>query len=144
MERKVQREFFSLLKGHVGVLKILDPQGKHNINGENIYQFAIPELANFLGVEYIVQGTLTINQSGTSSFGSTYGQAKSKSWNKVSGYSLSSTSTTVQYHTIVDLVLYNDSGEAVRSQTKESVWPNDNAYDMTFRYLIKRMPIYSK
>ncbi len=150
MERKVQREFFSLLKGHVGVLKVLDPEGvnaaliKHNINGENIYQFTIPELANFLGVEYIVQGTLTINQSGTSSFGSTYGQAKSKSWNKVSGYSLSSTSTTVQYHTIVDLVLYNDSGEAVRSQTKESVWPNDNAYDMTFRYLIKRMPIYSK
>ncbi len=89
MERKVQREFFSLLKGHVGVLKILDPQGvnaaliKHNINGDDIYQFTIPELANFLGVEYIVQGTLTINQSGTSSFGSTYGQAKSKSWNKV-------------------------------------------------------------
>jgi hypothetical protein len=150
MERKVQREFFSLLKGHVGALKILDPEGvnaaliKHNINGENIYQFTIPELANFLGVEYIVQGTLTINQSGTSSFGSTYGQAESKSWNKISGYSLSASSTTVQYHTIVDIVLYNDSGEAVRSQSKESVWPNDNAYDMTFRYLIKRMPIYSK
>ena len=150
MEKKVQREFFSLMKGHVGVLKIEDPEAvnaaliKHNINGDNIYQFTMPELANFLGVEYIVQGTLTINQSGTSSFGSTYGQAKSKSWNKVSGFSLSSATTSVQYHTVVDIVLFNDSGEEVYSQTKESVWPNDNAYDMTFRYLIKRMPIYSK
>ena len=52
---------------------------------------------------------------------------------RLSGYSLSTSSTTVQYHTIVDIVLYNESGEAVRSQSKESVWPNDNAYDMTFR-----------
>ena len=150
MEKKSQREFFSLMQGHVGMLKILDPEAtnalliKHKINGDNLYEFTMPELANFLEVEYIIQGTLTINQSGTSSFGSSYGQAKGKSWNKVSGYSLSSSTTTAQFHTIVDIVLYNDSGEALKSQTKESVWPNDNAYDMTFRYLIKRMPIYSK
>ena len=150
METKSQREFFSLMQGHVGVFKIIDPEAtnvvliKHKINGDNLYEFTMPELANFLGVEYIVQGTLTINQSGTSSYGSSYGQAKSKSWNKVSGFSLSSSTTTAQFHTVVDVVLYNDSGEALNSQTKESVWPNDNAYDMTFRYLIKRMPIYSK
>ena len=150
MEKTAQSEFTTLMKGHMGVMEILEPQAinasliEHKINGENIYQFTIPELANFLGVEYIVQGTLTINQSGTSSFGSTYGQAKNKSWNKVSGYSLSSSSTTIQYQTIVNVVLYNDSGESVHNQTKESVWPINNAYDLTFKYLIKRMPIYTK
>lgn len=51
-----------------------------------------------LGVDHIIQGTLAVNQSGTSSFG----QAKKKNADSMSGFALNSNTTSMQYHPMVD------------------------------------------
>ena len=150
-ETKVQKEFFTLMNGHVGELKIQDPQTtlallrKNGVTDETFDNYMIPEIANLLGVEYVVRGILTINQQGSTSYNSSYTSYSAKQ-NKqgTNKWSTGSSSSTLQFNTIVDLTLYNDSGEAIFARTKESFWPTDDAYSMTFPWLLKRMPVYTK
>jgi len=150
MERKTQREFYSLMKGHLGLLQCQDPNttnailSKNGVTDDNFVNFTIPELANMLGVEYVVQSTLSINKKGSSSFGSSYGTVKQKNENKYTGSSFDISSTSIEFQTNLDMLLYNDQGESVWSRSKESFWPNSDAYLQTIKFLFKRMPIYQK
>ena len=60
MEVKAQREFFALMNGHVGQMKVQDPNTtnsllkKNGLNSDNYSGYTMPEIANMLGVEYIV------------------------------------------------------------------------------------------
>lgn len=151
MERKVQNEFSSLMRGHIGILKAQSTQetnatlAKNGVNDENFIQYTMPELANMLGVEYIIQTTLSISEQGATSYNSSSVTInKNQEKNRVSGFSSSSSSTQIQFQTEVDMLLYNDKGDVVWSQSKESFWPNEDAYQQTLKFLLKRMPIYSK
>ncbi len=151
MERKVQQQFFSLMQGHVGVLKVQSFSetntilAKNGVNDENFVQFTMPEIANMLGVEYIIQSTLSVSKRGATSYNSSslllkQNQAK----DKVRGSNFSTSSTQIEYQTGLDMSLYNDSGEVVWTRSKESFWPNEDAYEQTLKFLLKRMPIYTK
>lgn len=151
MERKVQQQFFSLMQGHVGVLKVQSFSetntilAKNGVNDENFVQFTMPEIANMLGVEYIIQSTLSVSKRGATSYNSSslllkQNQAK----DKVRGTAFSATSTQIEFQTNLDMSLYNDSGEVVWTRSKESFWPNEDAYEQTLKFLLKRMPIYTK
>ena len=150
-ETKVQQQFFSLMNGHVGALKVQDPQTtiallrKNGVNDDTFDNYMIPEICNMLGVEYVVRGILTINQEGSTSYSSNYSSYTAKK-NKpgTNKWSTGTTSSTLQFNTIVDMTLYNDNGEAVFSRSKESFWPTDDAYTLTLPWLLKRMPIYTK
>ena len=151
MERKVQQELVSVMQNHVGILKIQTTSetnallAKSGINDENFIQFTMPEIANLLGVEYVIQSTLTINQQGSTTYSSsTATMNKNDDKKKVTGYSSSSSSTQLQFQTSVDMTIFNDKGEMVWSQSKESFWPTEDAYEQTLKYLLKRSPVYSK
>lgn len=150
MERKAQREFYTLLQGHLGTLKAQDVNttnavlSKNGVNDDNFINFTIPELANMLGVEYIVQSTLSISEKGATTYGSSYGTLKAKDKNKLTATSFDASSTSLQFQTNLDMILYNDQGESVWTRTKESFWPNADAYLQTIKFLLKRMPIYQK
>ncbi|WP_339607670.1 hypothetical protein [uncultured Roseivirga sp.] len=150
-ERKVQQEFLTLMSGHVGILNIQSTNetnailAKGGINDENFIQFTMPELANVLGVEYVVQSTLEINQKGSTSYNSGVTNAKqNNAKDKLSIFSSSSSSTQLQFETNVNMSLYNDNGDLVWTQKKQSFWPNEDAYLQTLKFLLKRMPIYTK
>ncbi len=150
-ETKVQQQFFSVMKGNVGALKVQDPQTtvallrKNGVNDDTFDNYMIPEICNMLGVEYVVRGILTINQAGSTSYNSNYSSYTAKK-NKpgTNKWSVGSSSSTLQFNTIVDMTLYNDNGEAVFTRSKESFWPTDDAYSLTLPWLLKRMPIYTK
>jgi len=151
MERKVQQEFVSVMSDHVGVLKIQATSetnallAKAGINDENFIQFTMPEIANMLGVEYIIQSTLTINQQGSTTYNSSSATVnRNDDKKKITGYSSSSSSTQLQFQTNIDMTLYNDKGELVWTQSKESFWPTEDAYQQTLKFLLKRSPVYSK
>lgn len=151
VERKVQGEFFSLMQGHIGILNAQSTQetnailAKNGINDENFVQYTMPEIANLLGVEYIIQSTLEINEKGTTSYnGSSLFLKENQAGNKVSGSSFGASSTQVQYQTNLTQILFNDEGESIWTRTKESFWPNQDAYKETLKFLLKRMPIYQK
>ena len=149
-ETKLQQEFFNLMQGHVGSLNIQAPQttnallAKNGVTDETFNNYMIPEIANMLGVEYVVRGILTVNEQGSTTYTSNYSTYESKSKGKSTGYSGTSSSSTLQFNTIVDMTVYNDHGDALFAQTKESFWPTEDAYQQTFPYLLKRMPIYQK
>ncbi len=92
-----------------------------------------------------VQDAQTTNEQNSTSYSSNYSSYTSKN-NKpgTNKWSFGSTSNSLQFNTIIDLNLYNDSGDAVYSHSKESFWPTDDAYPMTLKFLLKRMPIYTK
>ena len=97
-----------------------------------------------LGVEYIVQSTLSISEKGATTYGSSYGTLKEKDKNKLTATSFDASSTSLQFQTNLDMILYNDQGESVWTRSKESFWPNSDAYLQTIKFLLKRMPIYQK
>jgi len=150
-ETKVQKQFFSLMNGHIGKLKVQDPQTtnallhKNGVTDETFDNFMMPEIANMLGVEYVVHGILTINGQGSTSYSSNYSSYTAKKDKQgTNKWSVGSTSSTLKFNTIIDLTLYNDTGDVVYAHTKESFWPTDDAYPMTLKFLLKRMPIYTK
>ncbi len=151
IERKVQQEFVTLMQNHIGVLKIQPTNttnallAKNGVNDENYIQYTMPELANMLGVEYVVQSTLEISKKGATSYNSSSLFLKeNNAKDKVSGSSFSSSSTQIEYQTNMSMVLYNDQGESVWSRSKEAFWPNEDAYKETLKFMLKRMPIYTK
>jgi len=40
--------------------------------------------------------------------------------------------------------IYTDQGQNVFAQSHNSFWPNQNAYETTLKYLIKRTPLHHK
>ncbi len=150
MEQKVQSAFVSLMQGHVGIMKIQDSGttnnflAKNGITDDNYDQYTMPELANLLGVEYVVKSILSISEKGSTTFHSDYSTAKLKSDDKATGWNFGTSSTSAQFKTNVDMYLYNDSGEMVFSKSKESFWPNEDAYQFTLKSILKKMPIYTK
>lgn len=151
MERKVQGEFFSRMQDHIGILKAQNTQetnailAKNGVNDENFIQFTMPEIANMLGVEYIIQSTLSVSKEGATTYN--YSSAvidKDKDKNKTRAYGSSASSTQIQFQTDMEMTLYNDKGEVVWTRTKQSFWPNEDAYKETLKFMLKRMPIYQK
>jgi hypothetical protein len=132
---------------------------KSGITGANVRSFTMGEICNLLGVEYVIQGTITQDLTSVSNAGSssTTVNAGSVSTNRnigtvhtsgtgYSGTASSSNSsvTTQNYTTNVTMTIYTDKGETIFSQDHQSFWGTDNAYKTTLNYLLKRAPIYQK
>jgi hypothetical protein len=149
MGKKVQSECYNLLLKNASQFQIQDPittnanMIKHGIREDNIEGFTPGELANILGCEYIVIGTVTLKTEGTYSGGGTYYSQKT-SGNKTTGYSAGGSSSKTDYGTDVDLKIYSDQGHNIFSKSHTSVWSSEDAYKVTLQYLIKRCPLYRK
>ncbi len=149
MEQNAQKEMYRVLVDHAGPMVIQDPMNtvsllrKANITDANINTFSIPELANILGVEYLIFSVLTVNRKGTTSYSTGYGSTHYGNRNAY-GYHTSSTSTQTDYQTTVDVNIYNDHGENIFTKSKTSFFASEDAYPYTIMYLVKRMPFYTK
>ncbi len=149
MEQNAQKEMYRVLLDHAGPMVIQDPMKtvellrKANVNDNNINTFSVPELANILGVEYIIFNVLTINMKGTTSYSTGYGSTHYNNRNAY-GYHTSSTTTQVDYQTTIDVTIYNDHGENIFTKSKTSFFASEDAYPYTIMYLVKRMPFYTK
>ncbi len=161
MTYKVQEEAFSFLSKHIGNLELQAPTTtnalliKAGVSNNNIRGFTMGELCNILGVEYILQGTITQNKTTASNIQTSSGSYKNNSDNNKgsvgsifgsSGRANSSTFTTStqNYKTSVTMNVFNDKGESTFSQNHDSFWSSTDAYKITLQYLLKRTPIYRK
>jgi len=149
MEQKAQKELYKVLLDHAGPMVVQDPKKtiellqKHNITTTTINTISVPELANALGVEYIIFDVLTVNMKGTTSYSTGYGSTHYNNRNAY-GYHTSSTSTQIDYQTTIDMTIYNDHGEQIFTKSKTSFFSSEDAYPFTIMYLVKRMPFYTK
>jgi len=156
---KVQSETFAFLSRHAGVMSIVDPRTsnalliKAGINRETIKGYNMDDLCNILGVEYVIDGIVSVNKGNqtnitTGNSNTTYSSGNNnknnqyKSREKSSG-SVVSTSTQ-NFETSLTLSIYNDKGVSIYSQERRSFWNTQDAYKITLEYLLKRCPLYSK
>ncbi|HEX2683190.1 MAG TPA: hypothetical protein VHL77_04630 [Ferruginibacter sp.] len=146
----VQNECYSYMSKHSGVYSVLDPRTtnalliKAGVTKNSIKGYTMADLCNILGVEYVVEGTVSQNKTIQTTTQSNFGDIKQKNNNKATYNSYSSGTTTQNYKTTVSLGMYNDKGVSVYNQDRNSFWATQDAYKNTLEYLLKRSPLYSK
>ncbi|MFC3880038.1 hypothetical protein ACFOSV_07620 [Algoriphagus namhaensis] len=149
MGLKVQSDCYTYLRKKAKLFTIQDPMTtnatllKNNLTPDNLIGLTPQEMAHLLDVEYVVYGTVVITQTGVTSTSSNSYNSKSDG-NRYSSSNFGSSSSSASFNTNVDLKIYNDQGQNVYSDTHDSFWPSENAYEVTLNYLIKRTPLYSK
>lgn len=161
MSKVVQNATSNIVKGEYRTLTLQDPMttnailAKNNIDHGNIAGYTPDELGEILGVEYVIFGTVNITNKGTSTFGSagttykeketsTYSGNKSEDRTKGSGFTTSSSSTTIEYDTSVDFRMFNDRGDNLYSESRHVFGTTADAYKGGIEYMIKRTPFGSK
>jgi len=155
MSYKVQTECYSFLNNHVGELTIQDPittnalMIKAGINQGNIRGFTMGEICNILGVEFIVTGTITQNETSVSNYSGTSTSGKNEKNKKNTGnifsaYSSSYSSSTQNYQTAMTMNIFTDKNTNIYSKDHTSFWPSADAYKITLQYMLKRTPVYKK
>ena len=168
MSNEIQSETFSLLNSHRGGLTYQNTNDtnalliKAGVTNNNIQGYTMGEICNILGVEFIVQGVVSVERTSQQNYNSYYETSKNKENNKAyidrrghlignpmndgKSQSLeSSSSSSVQnYATSMTINVYNDKGNSIYSQDHTSFWNTQDAYKITLKYLAKRMPLYKK
>ncbi|PZX46922.1 hypothetical protein [Algoriphagus chordae] len=149
MGLKVQSDCYTYLRQKAALFTIQDPLTtnallvKNNIQVDNLIGLTPGEMANLLGVEYVVYGSVVITQTGVTNSSANSYSSKSKG-SRYNSTNFGSSTTSASFNTNVDLKIYNDQGQNVYANTHDSFWPDENAYEITLQYLIKRTPLYSK
>ncbi|WP_200978968.1 hypothetical protein [Echinicola sp. 20G] len=156
---QAQNECANLFRSNTSLITIQDPMmtnsilEKNGIDANHLATAANPkEIAELLGVEYVVFGSSDIENKGTRTYGSsatTYKEKekeKDRKNNETKGTVVSSgsSSTTIDYDTRVGLKIFNDKGQTVYSDSRSAFGSDTDSYTSSLSYMIKRTPWGSK
>ncbi len=170
MTEKIQRETYGIFKGKSTELQYQDVLTTNNLLAkagygyDNKNGFTMGEICDILGVEYVIQGTVSVEKTGVSSYSSTNVQTKNKTtesssapkpksniigdiWSAASKGSASAntySSTSQDYSTSINMNIYNDKGDNIFSQDHDSFWWGEDAYKTTLNFLAKKSPLYRR
>ena len=130
---KAQASCYSYLSKNAGSKQILDPRTtnaqlyKAGVRKDNMKGYTMDDLCNILGVEYVVEGVVTLNKSGVSS-----NQSKTTDKSDDGSKQTNVRGTAEQeYETTVLLSIYNDKGSPVYNQDRKSILSGQGAYKNT-------------
>ncbi|AZQ44276.1 hypothetical protein [Nonlabens ponticola] len=165
MTRKIQQETYTIFKKKSQNLEFQDPTttnallAKAGLDNNNLAGYTMGEISNILGVEYLVQGLVSIEKSTVTNYSNTATKSQSTTahvdkkghiigdiWNDNKRISSSSTysSSTQNFSTNITMNIYNDKGDNLFSKEHASFWQTQDAYKITLAFLAKRTPIYKK
>jgi len=126
---------------------------QNNIDHIKLRSIPPKQMAELLGVEYVLYGTCDVQNKGAHNYGSsvtTYKEKEdknSKSHNKnTKGSEVTSTNSTstIEYDTHITLSVFNDQGNNVYSETRNPFGSGTDTYSVGIKYLIKRSPFGTK
>lgn len=135
------------------LLDIQDPMttnallAQNNISNDQLRSITPKKMAEILGVEYVVYGTLNVVNKGASTTGSNITSYRNKrDRNKRKGLAVTTgTSTTrIVYDERLNLDIYNNLGKNIYSESKRPFASGVEAYNSSLKYLIKRSPFGKK
>lgn len=153
---KAQEEAYSFLVQHSAGYTIVDPRTtnamliKAGITRDKMMGFTMKDIADVLGVEYIIDGTVTqakgyqTNYSG----GSSDTKVKRNDNDRVKGvstYDTSYSNSAQRYDISVSLHIYMDNNASIYNQSHKAFFTNtDGSFSSPLEYLLKRCPLYRK
>jgi len=168
MSNKIQTETFALLSKHNGGLTYLSTNDtnalliKAGVTNNNIQGYTMGEICTILGVEYVIQGMVSVEKTTQQNI-STYSETTKNKGNneayidshghlignplddgKSQSYGSSISTNTQNYATSMTMNVFNDKGDNIYSQEHTSFWNTQDAYKITLKYLAKRMPLFKK
>lgn len=153
---KAQQDAFGLLSQHSAGYTIIDPRTTNaaliqaGATPDKLIGFTMKNLCDILGVEYIIDGTVTQNKGYQTSSTTNYGNTNVKRDDAekvkgVSGYSSSNSNSVQRYEVSVSLQIYMDNNVSIYNQSHKAFLSNtDGSYSGPLEYLIKRSPLYRK
>lgn len=161
MSKKIQQETYTVFRSNASILEFQDPTTTNALLAkagvsDNIDGFTMGEICNILGVEYVVQGIVSIEKTSVTNYNNTKTTKNNdvrvdkngKIIGNVFGNSKSSTNsygtTTQNYSTNITMNIYTDKGSNVFSKDHMAFWQTQDAYKITIKYLAKRTPIFKK
>ncbi|MFD1294969.1 hypothetical protein ACFQ5N_14085 [Lutibacter holmesii] len=168
MSNKIQTETLALLNKHRGELTYLSVNDtnallvKAGVTNNNIQGYTMGEICTILGVEYVIQGMVSVekttqqnintfsettkNKENTKAYIDSQGHLIGNPLNngKSQSYGSSVSTYTQNYATSMTMNIFNDKGHNIYSQDHTSFWNTQDAYKITLKYLAKRMPLFKK
>ena len=164
MQKKIQQDTYSAFKKKAINLTYQDPittnafLAKAGVSNNNIEGYTMGEIATILGVEYVIQGMVTIPK--TSSMTNNYATSNKKNskdlkvdtsgkiigdiWGSSKTNTYSGGIQTQNYSTTVTVNIYTDKGENIYNKDYRSFWITKDAYKTTLAHLAKHTPLYKK
>jgi TolB-like protein len=150
---KAQEDTFAFLSKHTADYTILDVRStnaaliKAGVTRDKIMGFTMKEISDILGVEYIIDGTITQNKgyATSSSYGNTNTDIKRRGNDreKVNSSDYSNNNSIQRYDVSVSLNIYMDNNASIYNQTHKAFLTNtDGSYSSPLEYLLKRCPLY--
>jgi len=168
MTNKIQAETFALLSKHRGGLTYQSTNDtnalliKSGVTNNNIQGYTMGEICTILGVEYVIQGMVSVEKTTQQNINTYAETTKNKGNNKAyindqghlvgnplengksQSYGSSISTNTQNYATSMTMNVFNDKGDNIYSQDHTAFWQTQDAYKVTLKYLAKRMPLYKK
>lgn len=151
---KAQEDCYAFLMKHSAGYSILDPRttnallSKAGATGEKLIGFTMKEICDILGVEYVIDGTVTQNKGYQTSYtGDNSGTTvrRDDDRKRYSSYSSSSSYAVQRYDVGVSLQIYMDNNVSIYNQSHKAILSNtDGSYSGPLEYLLKRCPLYRK
>ncbi|KQR71194.1 hypothetical protein [Pedobacter sp. Leaf176] len=153
---KAQQDAYGLLRQHSAGYIIIDPRTTNaaliqaGATRDKMIGFTMKNLCDILGVEYIIDGTVTQNKGYSTSTTATSDDTKIKrnEGEKVKGissYSSSNSSSAQRYDVSVSLQIYMDNNASIYNERHKAFLSNtDGSYSGPLEYLMKRCPLYRK
>lgn len=147
--REIQQACVNAIRSQAPNKTLQDPMttntilAKHQVNAGNIIQYSPGDLAKLLDVELVVIGSFSIQNKGTTSSTSTYGNfdtKKDEKKDKTKGtvYGSSNTSTSTNYATKLNVKVFNDAGNSIYSETHAPAFGGIDSYKPGLKYMMKR------
>lgn len=163
MTKKIQLETYSIFKRKATILQYQDPSTTNALLAkagvtDNLQGYTMGEICNILGVEYLVQGLVSIERSSITNYSNEQSTTtgKNKAYidrkgniigspnQKVKSNTTSFSTSTQNYSTNITMNVYTDKGENVFNMDHDSFWQTQDAYKITLQYLAKRSPLYKR
>ncbi|KAB1068785.1 hypothetical protein F6U93_05590 [Tamlana haliotis] len=167
MQKNIQSETYTIFNKKAHNLSFQAPKttnlllSKAGIVNNNIDGYTMGEIANILGVEYIIQGMVSIEKTSVTSTRNTQSTTSPKknkayidkhghiigdiwSSNKGRTNSYSYSKQTQNYSTNITMNIYTDNGRNIYNKNHQSFWQTEDAYKITLDYLARRTPLFKK
>lgn len=153
---KAQQETYGYLSKHSAGYTILDTRTtnalliKAGVTKDNMRGFTMKELCEKLGVEYMVDGTVSQNTGYQTSSTNDVASAKIKRNDNdrvkaVNTSSYSNSNSVQRYQVSVSIAIFMDTNASIYNENKKAFLSNtDGDYSSPLVYLLKRCPLYRK
>ena len=117
---------------------------KAGITPETFDIFTTKEIADAIGADYILIGSVDRSFEGTSSLNSGFGSINQKDYNTTNVYSGSTNSTSKKFHASVYISIFKSNGTVIYEKSKENVFIDDtsDSWKNSIIWQVRYFPFY--